>query len=210
MARSTFTIPQRVGDAGEIDYGKASGRDFALQPRDRIAVRSMQHGDLQALISIDRRITGRDRSRYFERKLAEALNESDVRVSLVADQDGVPAGFIMARVDFGGFGRLQPVAVLDTIGVDPAYRDRGVGRALLSQLLINLAALRVEAVRTELHWRDRDLLAFLDRYGFCPSQHLSFDRSMAAAAATPAGAGRLLDSEAGPKRRCDPNRNPTA
>ena len=68
----------------------------------------------------------------------EALHESDVRVSLVAEQDGRPVGFIMARVDFGEFGRFEPTAVMDTIGVDPDYRDRGIGRALLSQLLINL------------------------------------------------------------------------
>ena len=175
---TTITIPERIGDAQEINYGKAPDADFGPLARDKVPVRSMNQGDLRALITIDRRITGRDRSSYFERKLAEALHESDVRVSLVAEQDGVPVGFIMARVDLGGFGRLEPVAVLDTIGVDPDYRSYGVGRALLSQLLVNLATLRVEIVRTELDWRDRELLAFLDRCGFRPSQRLCFDRTI--------------------------------
>jgi ribosomal protein S18 acetylase RimI-like enzyme len=85
----------------------------------------------------------------------------------------------MARVDLGEFGRIEQVAVIDTIGVDPDYRDRGVGRALLSQLLVNLATLRVERVRTELDWRDRELLAFLDHCGFRPAQELCFDRVIA-------------------------------
>jgi ribosomal protein S18 acetylase RimI-like enzyme len=95
-----------------------------------------------------------------------------VRVSLVAERDGRPVGFIMARVDFGEFGRMEPTAVMDTIGVDPDYRQQGIGRALLSQLLVNLMTLRIERIRTELDWRDRDLLAFLDRCGFWPSQQL--------------------------------------
>jgi ribosomal protein S18 acetylase RimI-like enzyme len=139
----------------------------------------MKESDLRRLIAIDRGITGRAREAYFQGKLAEALGESDVRVSLVAECEGVPAGFIMARVDLGEFGRIDPTAVIDTIGVDPDYRDKGVGRALLSQLLVNLATLRVERVRTEVHWRQRELLSFLDRCGFQPSQELSFDRAIA-------------------------------
>ncbi len=80
----------------------------------------------------------------------------------------VPVGFIMARVDLGEFGRIESTAVMDTIGIDPDYRDQGVGRALLSQLLVNLMTLRVEHIRTEVDWRDRDLLGFLDHCGFRP------------------------------------------
>jgi len=99
-----------------------------------------------------------------------------VRVSLLAERDGLPVGFIMARVDLGEFGRFEPTAVLDTIGVDPDSRGQGVGRALLSQLLVNLGTLRIERVRTEIDWRDRELLGFLDHCGFLPSQELCFDR----------------------------------
>jgi len=174
--RSKLQIPARAGEAREINYGAAPRPDFGPLARDRIPVRALQRGDLHAIVAIDRRITGRNRADYFERKLEEALVESDMRVSLVAERDGVPAGFIMARVDFGEFGRVDPVAVIDTIGVDPDYRNQGVGRALLSQLLVNLATLRVERVRTELAWDDRDLLTFLDSCGFRPSQRLCFDR----------------------------------
>src|SRR5690242_3191808 len=176
MAARSITIPARVGDAAELDYGKPAPPDFGPLARDRIPVRAMKESDLAALVAIDRRNTGSDRSGYFERKLDEALRESGVRVSLVAEQDGAVVGFIMARVDFGEFGRLEPIAVMDTIGVDPDWHDRGVGRALLSQLLVNLGTLRVERIRTDVAWRDRDLLGFLDRCGFLPAQQLCFKR----------------------------------
>ena len=174
--RSELTIPARVGEPHEVDYSAPTTTDFGPLARDRIPVRSMQASDLRALIAVDRRIAGRQRTRYFESKLDEALHESDVRVSLVAELDGTPVGFIMARVDFGEFGHMEPAAIMDTIGVDPDYRGRGVGRALLSQLLVNLATLRVEKVRTELDWTDFELLGFLNRCGFHASPRLCFDR----------------------------------
>ena len=180
MARRTgITIPRHVGEAAEVNYSGAPAADFGPLARDRIPVRSLKQDDLRALVAIDRRITGRDRQEYFERKLADALTESDVRVSLVAELDGVPVGFIMARVDLGEFGRVETTAVIDTIGVDPDYRNRGVGHALVSQLLANLGTLRVETVRTEVDWQDHDLLAYLDRNGFRPSQQLCFDQTIA-------------------------------
>ena len=84
----------------------------------------------------------------------------------------------MVRVDFGEFGRIEATAVMDTVGVDPDYREQGIGRALLSQLLTNLSTLRVERIRTEIDWRDRELLGFLDRCDFRPSQQLCFEHSV--------------------------------
>jgi len=181
MARdSGITIPERVGDAQEISYAHPAGSDFAALARDRVPVRAMRADDLRALVGIDRRIVGRDRSAYFERKVAEALQETDLRVSLVAELDGRPIGFIMARVDLGEFGRVEPTAIIDTIGVDPDLRNFGVGRALLSQLIVNLRTLRVERVRTEVDWRDRDLMAYLERFDFAPSQQVCLDLDLAA------------------------------
>jgi GNAT superfamily N-acetyltransferase len=176
--RARAAIPERVGAEAEVNYGRAPPADFGPLARDRIPVRGMKQADLDRLVQIDSRITGRNRRGYFERKVDEALHESDVRVSLVAEVDGEPAGFIMARVDFGAFGRVEPVAVLDTIGVDPDRRGSGVGRALLSQLLINLATLRVERIRTELGWNEHDLLQFLDACGFRPAQTLCLQHAI--------------------------------
>lgn len=175
-ATTGVTIPARIGDSTEINYGEAPAPDFGPLARDKIPVRGMKESDLTGIVAIDRRITGGDRSTYFQERMIEALYESDVRVSLVAEREGRPIGFIMARVDLGEFGRFEPTAVLDTIGVDPDCRNQGVGRALLSQLLINLGILRIERVRTEIDWRDHELMGFLDHCGFLPSPELCFDR----------------------------------
>jgi ribosomal protein S18 acetylase RimI-like enzyme len=164
--------------SAEIDYSSPGGDDFSALARDRFPVRSMRQDDLAALIAIDRKATGRDRRTYYERKMREALTESGVRVSLSAEAGGAIVGFIMARVDFGEFGRTEPAAVIDTIGVAPDFRGQGVGTALMSQLVANLATLRVERLRTEVDWNNFGLIAYLDECGFHPSQRLVVRRTI--------------------------------
>ncbi|MDE2007786.1 MAG: GNAT family N-acetyltransferase, partial [Rhodospirillales bacterium] len=150
----------------------------AAAARDRLPVRSMTRADFAAAVAIDRRIGARDRSAYFARKLDEALEESAVRVSLVAELDGQAAGFVMARVAFGEFGQAEPEAAMDTIGIDPRRAHQGVARALLAQLLVNLGALRVETLRTEVGWNRFGLLAFLERAGFRPHRRLALSLAL--------------------------------
>jgi len=75
---------------------------------------------------------------------------------------------------------MEEVAVLDTIGVDPAFRGRGVGAALLEQLVRNLRGLNIDTVRTEVDWEGFDLLGFLARQGFKPAPRLCLDLDVAA------------------------------
>lgn len=162
----------------ETDYGGQAPNDFQRAARDRADVRSMQPGDLGDIVRIDRERTGRNRAAYMASRLDETLADSAIRVSLAARLDGVLAGFLTARVDLGDFGRVEPVAVIDTVGVDPAFSRRGVGGALVSQLLLNLSALRVERVETVVAPRDFGLLGFLYGVGFAPSQRLAFVRHL--------------------------------
>ena len=158
----------------EIDYGRVEPNDHERLARDRADVRSMTPADLDAIARIDRGITGHERRDYIAARLAEALADGGVRVSLTARCDDTIVGYLMARADLGDFGRTEPVAVIDTLGVDPDYAHRGIGRALLSQLFANLGALRVERVETVVPQRDLGLLGFLYAAGFAPSQRLPF------------------------------------
>jgi predicted N-acetyltransferase YhbS len=158
----------------EIDLSAPQANDFEALARDRVDVRTLDRADLDEIARIDRRIMGRDRGDYIARVVEEALQDSAIRVSLVAHQDASATGYIMASVDFGDFGCTEPVAVIDTIGVDPGFTGAGIGSALLSQLFVNLDALRVERVATVVERDNFGLLEFFYGAGFGSSQRLSF------------------------------------
>lgn len=160
------------GDANDYSVPQ-SGSDDVLA-RDLADVSVLREDDLEGIARIDRRLTGRDRSAYLRHTLAEALVDSAVRVSLAARADGGLAGFLMARVDLGDYGRTDPVAVIDTIGVDPLRAGQGFARALLSQLFINLQALGVERVETLVAAGNFGLLRFFHLAGLRPAERLSF------------------------------------
>jgi GNAT superfamily N-acetyltransferase len=168
---------ERTGDAN--DYSAPSANDFEALARDLADVRALKADDLEGVARIDRRHTGGDRTGFLRHALDEALGEGGVRVSLAAIVDGALAGFAMARVDLGDFGRSAPVAILDTVGVDPLHKGKGIGRALLSQLFVNLGALRVERVETVVDPRNLELLGFFVRAGFGPADRLAFVKPLA-------------------------------
>jgi predicted N-acetyltransferase YhbS len=162
--------------ATEVDYSGSVANDFEALARDRFDVRALKADDLDDIIRIDERVTGRKREAYIRELVEEAMSDSAVRASLVARVDGIAAGFVMARADFGDYGRVEPVAVLDTLGVDPDYGHRGVGHALLSQLFANLRALGVEGLETMVARENFGLLGFFYLAAFQQSERLSFEK----------------------------------
>jgi ribosomal protein S18 acetylase RimI-like enzyme len=184
LERDTSPLPEKVRETGSAGPGgrtpiRAGGDDFEALSRDRVPVRSMKEDDLAAAVRIDRKLTGRDRSAYYAAKLREMLTESGIRVSLAAEEDGFVVGFVMARVDFGEFGKVDKAAVLDTIGVHPGFAGSGFGHALLSQLFLNLATLQVETVLTQVSPDNIGLHRFLYSCGFHPSQRLVLSKTVA-------------------------------
>ncbi len=67
---------------------------------------------------------------------------------------------------------------LDTIGVHPEYRGRHVAAALMRQLELQLRALHVDALRTEVEWDHWDLLAFLRSAKFQPVPRLCLEKKL--------------------------------
>ena len=140
-----------------------------------IVIRGLKPEDLDAVVGIDAKSTGRRREEYFRIKLQQNLAETGIKVSLAAEAEGLFRGFLLARVYYGEFGTMEPVAVLDTLGVHPDTRGCGIGHALMEQLLINLAGLGVATLRTEVAWEDTLLLTFFQRERFRPAARLCLE-----------------------------------
>jgi predicted N-acetyltransferase YhbS len=155
---------------------------------EQLTIRALRPADCERLVRMDQEIGGRNRRTWFEGKIRRALAETDVNVSLGAETDGMLVGALLGSVHYGEFGQPEPVAVLDTVLVDPEYTGRGIGTAMLEQLLLNLAALRIERLRTEVAWTDFGLMGFFAGAGFAPAPRLVLELPVPAGSALPRGA----------------------
>jgi ribosomal protein S18 acetylase RimI-like enzyme len=144
--------------------------------REEVCVRRLRPDDLEAVIRLDERNVGRRRGEFFRVKLDMAMKETGVEVSLAAEVDeALFAGYLIARVFYGEFGSMEPVAVLEAIGVHPDFQGRGVGRALLRQLRTNLLGLGVGTLRTEVDWDAQHLMRYFHDEGFVPAARVCLE-----------------------------------
>lgn len=142
---------------------------------DAVLVRTLRAEDLPAVVGIDAAATGRERPRYFELMLERALQEGAMQISLIGELEGRVVGFVIASLYYGEYGLVEPSASIDAIGVLPELRGRRVARALMRQLRLNLVALKIETLRTEVSWDDFELLAFFKHEGFVPARRLCLE-----------------------------------
>lgn len=159
------------GPLGCVDTADMSG---TLEIED-VEVRDLRSADLDWVVRIDREHSGQTRTEYYRLKLGEARADTGVRISLAALVGGTPAGFMMGRLYYGEFGRPEPFAILDSIGVAREHAGRHVGRALLHRLAGNLRALRIERIETQVEWDQTDLIGFFRRAGFRPAARLCLE-----------------------------------
>jgi ribosomal protein S18 acetylase RimI-like enzyme len=143
-----------------------------------LIIRNLTLDDLERLVKIDQQLTGRTRHAWYEGKLKRALQESDVRISLGAERDGLLVGAMLGSVHYGEFGLPEPLAILDTVLVDREFSHRGVATTIFEQLAKNLRALRIERIRTEVAWDNHELNRFFGRMGFRPVPRLVLEADL--------------------------------
>jgi ribosomal protein S18 acetylase RimI-like enzyme len=130
-----------------------------------LTIRSLNIGDLDAIVEIDRKVLGKVR-RDFWRKKIELPNPRYPLSGLVAEHGGKVIGFIVGEVSGWEFGIPETVGWISTIGVDPDYQHKGVARNLSQEFINKLKAIGVSVVYTLVNWSDWDLLKFFHAMGF--------------------------------------------
>jgi ribosomal protein S18 acetylase RimI-like enzyme len=150
------------------------------------AVRPLRADDLDRMIAIDQAHTGRQRRRFFEKRFEAAKAHPQDFVHVGVSRNGTLVGFAFARVLHGEFGRDEPAAALDLVGVDPATQDHGYGHALFDGLTDAMRAAGVRRLHSQADWTNHALLKFFDSTGFELAPRLVLERSVAAPLAEPA------------------------
>ncbi len=102
------------------------------------------------------------------RQVIEEQVQSDKDASFVGEIDGRVVGFMISHIVYGGFG-LEKSAWIVTMGVEPQFMGRDIGKKLAEEIFRVYRDRGVKYVFTSVRWDSVDLLSFF--------KTLDFDRS---------------------------------
>ena len=143
-----------------------------------IKIRLMKADDFDAVLAIDEKLFQTSRREYHEMKFDKLFYSKDyLPVSLVAEKDdGTVVGFVMGELYMGEYGIFQEAATLDTIGVDPDYQQKGVGKQLINEYMDHLKRVGVQKITTLIDWNYSKMIRFFSENQFSPSKTISLER----------------------------------
>jgi len=146
--------------------------------RTDVVVRPLEPSDVDAIVAIDEKLSSQTRKDYWRRRL-EIASLRPPWMSVVAETDGRLVGFLFGWVGESEFGIAQPTGWVDLIGVDPAYRGRGVARTLLDRFVESGRELRaLGRVATLIDLGQVDIREFFLRQGFQPGRMVQLEREV--------------------------------
>ena len=145
-----------------------------------INIRLMKTDDFDTVVRIDEKVLKASRPEYYEMKFEKLFKSKDyIPTSLVAEaEDGTVVGFVMGVLYMGEYGIFQEEATLDTIGVDPDYQHKGIGKKLINEFLDHLKRLGVQKINTLVDWNDSNLIHFFSANQFSPSKSINLERTL--------------------------------
>jgi len=146
-----------------------------------IRIRLMTADDFDVVLGIDTKILKTSRLKYYEMKFDKLFKSKEfLATSFVAEtNDGTVIGFILGELYMGEYGISRDGATIDTIGVDPHYRQKGIGKLLINEFIDHLKDLGVKKINTLVDRNDSNLLQFFDANQFGPSKSIvNLERSL--------------------------------
>jgi len=88
-------------------------------------------------------------------------------------------GFVMGELYVGEYGISRTGATLDTIGVDPDCRHKGIGEQLINEFIDHLRHLGVNKLNTLVDINDTKLIHFFNANQFKVAQNtINLERSL--------------------------------
>jgi len=145
----------------------------------KLVIRNIRREDRESVTGIDSLMTGYRRDPYFERKFRRMFGEdAPILLGLAAEYKGRLIGFILGEVNTGEYGITQPVASVDTLGVDPEFKRVGVGKALLEEYCSVSAKAGVEIMTTLVSQEWPDVIAFFEARDFHPVRLVALERKL--------------------------------
>jgi GNAT superfamily N-acetyltransferase len=149
-----------------------------MVPAPNLAIRPLTAADLDAVEAIDRMHAGRSRRRFFEKRFVAERNHPDDYLHVGAALDGRLKGFAIARVLRGEHGQKDVAAVIDAVAVDRDSVGRGLGQALVKELIKLSHDRGIGSLQSQAAWENFELLGFFRASGFALAPRLALERAV--------------------------------
>lgn len=133
-----------------------------VEDDDRVRIRSMQAEDIDAILTIDRKIGGVQRAITYE---VEQYIGGQFDLSFVAEVDDEVVGFVLAALTYIPEQVTEACAIL-TVGVNPDYQQQGIARKLIQTVLEASRSKGIRRVRIMVDQNDAQLKGFFERMEF--------------------------------------------
>lgn len=142
------------------------------EQRLQVDIRAMTEDDIDAVMAIDRKITGINRATTY-RAIPRSYVGGELDVSVVAEAGGQVIGFLFGRITDSPYG-LADTAWLELIGVDPSCQRQGIGTRLAQAFTEHCRDKGVTSLHIMVSWHDWWLLSFLRSLGFTRGEMAEF------------------------------------
>ncbi len=143
-----------------------------------IYVRNLEQRDLRSIVAMEERVTGVARPQYWEKRIEMSEAIRPHWTSLVAEFDNRFVGFLFGRAGELEFGLPGTVAWVETIGVDPAYRGRGIARELIEQFISSAEDHGIKTIFTLVSSGQTDMQNFFSRQGFAQGKMIHYQKEL--------------------------------
>ena len=143
---------------------------------ENLQIRKIKAEDASDIGSIQSAITKSPTNIDFRQIIEDQVRKGE-DASFVAQIDGKVVGYMISYIVFGGFG-LEKGAWIATLGVDPKFMGRGIGKKLAEEILAVYREKGINDIYTSVRWDSVDLLSFFKTLGFDRSNFINLRKEL--------------------------------
>ena len=141
-------------------------------------IRGMLVDDIPQLEKLYRQFWGEESSIETMNKQFEKLLKNESHIFLSAIENNTLIGSVMGVICGELYGDCQPFLVLENMIVDKNYRNRGVGKALVSELEKIAAHRDCSQVILVTERKRVDAVKFYESAGYSSQTHVGFKKNL--------------------------------
>jgi predicted N-acetyltransferase YhbS len=142
----------------------------------KVKIRPMEPEDIDAVLTIDRKISGVQRAITY-RDLVRDFLGGQIDLSFVAEAENQVIGFVVAYLTYVA-EKVTEACVIQILGVDPDYGRQGIATKLIQAQLDECRSKKIKQVRVMIEERDNQLQSFFKHVGFDRSRYLVYSRTL--------------------------------